>query len=77
MKRLDRAPRPEDVLQMNSLQGVFDLSYVLPLVLRFPQIRFELSYSSLELISCYVVDIVYLELEVHLSFNPSINSKYH
>jgi hypothetical protein len=62
---------------MNSLQGVFDLSYVLPLVLRFPQICFELSYSSLELISCYVVDIVYLELEVHLSFNPRINSKYH
>jgi hypothetical protein len=41
--RLDRAPRLENVLQMNRLQGVSDLSYVLSLVLSFPQISFELS----------------------------------
>ena len=65
------------MLQMNSLQGVFDLSYVLSLVLRFPQISFELSNSLRQIISRDVVDIVHLELEVHLSFNPGIDFKDH
>jgi hypothetical protein len=62
---------------MNRLQGVFDLSYVLSLVLRFPLISFELSYSLRQKISCDVVDIVHLELDVHLSFNPGIDFEYH
>jgi hypothetical protein len=62
---------------MNSLQGVFDLSYVLSLVLRLPQISFELSYSLRQIISSDVVDIVHLELEVHLSLDPRIDFKYH
>jgi hypothetical protein len=61
---------------MYSLQGVSDLSYVLSLVLSFPQISFELSYRLREIISSYVVDIVHLELEVHLPFHPGIDSKY-
>jgi hypothetical protein len=62
---------------MNSLQSVFDLSYVLSLVFRFPHISFELSYSLRQIISCDIVDIVHLELEVHLSLDPGIYFKYH
>ena len=75
--RFYRAPRLEDMLQMNSLQGVFDLSNVLSLVFRFPQISFELPYSFRHIISSDIVDIVHLELEVHLSFDPRVDFKYH
>lgn len=62
---------------MNSLQSEFDLSYVLSLVLRFPQVSFELSYSLRQIISCDIVDIGHLKLEVHLSLDPGIDFKYH
>jgi hypothetical protein len=61
---------------MYSLQGVSDLSCVLSLVLSFPQISLELSYRLREIISSNVVDIVHLELQVHLPFHPGIDPKY-
>ena len=61
---------------MYRLQVVSDLSYVLSLVLSFPQISLELSYSLRQVISSDVVDIVHLELEVHLPFHPGIYPQY-
>jgi hypothetical protein len=64
------------VLQVNRLQGVSDLSYVLSLVLSLPQISLELSNRLGEVISSDVVDIVHLELDVHLPFHHGIYPQY-